>query len=125
MATTVDGVAAADVARPGDVDGVREIVRSVAARSGAAIVPTGLGAHLDVGAPPRRVDVLLDLRALARIVDHEAADMTVTVQAGCSLAELETTLAAAGQWLPLDPPAFERTTIGGLVAANLSGPLRA
>jgi glycolate oxidase FAD binding subunit len=71
------------------------------------------------------VDVLLELGALDRIVDHEAADMTVTVQAGCSLAGLDETLAAAGQWLPLDPPASERTTVGGLIAANLSGPLRA
>jgi glycolate dehydrogenase FAD-binding subunit len=124
MAATVDGVTAAEVARPADVDAVREIVRS-AARAGKTIVATGLGAHLDVGAPPRRVDVLLDLGALDRIVDHEAADMTVTVQAGCSLAQLDATLSAAGQWLPLDPPAFERTTVGGLIAANLSGPLRA
>jgi glycolate oxidase FAD binding subunit len=124
MAATVDGVTAAEVARPADVEGVREIVRS-AARAGKTIVATGLGAHLDVGMPPRRVDVLLDLSALARIVDHEGADMTVTVQAGCSLAQLDATLSAAGQWLPLDPPAFERTTVGGLIAANLSGPLRA
>ena len=124
MAATVDGVTAAEVARPADVDAVREIVRS-AVRSGRTIVATGLGAHLDVGAPPRRVDVLLDLSALDRIVEHEAADMTVTVQAGCSLARLDATLAAAGQWLPLDPPASERTTVGGLIAANLSGPLRA
>jgi glycolate oxidase FAD binding subunit len=34
-------------------------------------------------------------------------------------------LRTAGQWLPLDPPRFERTTVGGLIAANLSGPLRA
>ena len=121
---TVDGVMATEVVRPDDVDGVREIVRS-AARTGKAIVATGLGAHLDVGAPPRRVDLLLDLSSLDRVVCHEAADMTVTVQAGCSLARLDATLAAAGQWLPLDPPAFERTTVGGLIATNLSGPLRA
>lgn len=124
MAAAVDGVTALEVARPADVDGVREIVRS-AARAGKTIVATGLGAHLDIGATSRRVDVLLDLGALDRIVDHEAADMTVTVQAGCSLARLDATLSAAGQWLPLDPPAFERTTVGGLIAANLSGPLRA
>jgi len=93
MAAMVDGVTAAEVTRPADVDAVREIVRS-AARAGKSIVATGLGAHLDVGAPPRRVDVLLDLSALDRIVDHEAADMTVTVQAGCSIAGLDATLAA-------------------------------
>jgi glycolate oxidase FAD binding subunit len=85
----------------------------------------GLGAHLDVGAPPRRLEMLLRLRALARVVDHQAGDMTVTAEAGCPLAALDRTLAAAGQWLPLDPPRFDATTVGGLVAANLSGPLRA
>src|SRR5207248_1103948 len=54
-----------------------------------------------------------------------AGDMTVTVEAGCTLAALAKTLATSGQWLPLDPPWPEATTIGGLVAANLSGPLRA
>ena len=121
----VDGIAPGEVARPADVDAVRDVVRTVSARSGSTLVATGLGAHLDVGAPPRRVDVLLDVQALDRIVDHQAADMTVCVQAGCSLARLDAVLASAGQWLPLDPPAFERTTVGGLVAANLAGPLRA
>jgi len=51
--------------------------------------------------------------------------MTITAEAGCSLGRLDATLASAGQWLPLDPPSFEQTTVGGLVAANLAGPLRA
>jgi glycolate oxidase FAD binding subunit len=125
MGPAVDGVAPGEVAHPADVEGVRDVVRAIGRREGAALVSTGLGAHLDVGMPPRRVDVLLDVQALDRIVDHEAADMTVCVQAGCSLASLEAVLAGAGQWLPLDPPAFQWTTVGGLVAANLAGPLRA
>jgi glycolate oxidase FAD binding subunit len=51
--------------------------------------------------------------------------MTVTVEAGSPLAVLGAALAAAGQWLPLDPPLAAGTTVGGLLAANLSGPLRA
>src|SRR6185436_11645116 len=124
MSSAVDGVVAGEVARPSDVSGVRDVVRAAADR-GAAIIATGLGAHLDIGAPPQRLDVLLHLDGLDRVTDHQAADMTITVDAGCSLARLDTTLAAAGQWLPLDPPSFEQTTVGGLVAANLSGPLRA
>jgi glycolate oxidase FAD binding subunit len=96
-----------------------------AEREGLVIVPAGLGAHLDVGGPPARVGVLLRLDRLARVVDHQAADMTVTVEAGCRLRVLEETLAARGQWLPLDPPRASETTVGGLIAANLSGPLRA
>src|SRR6185295_4492682 len=69
--------------------------------------------------------VLLRLDRLARVVDHQAADMTVTVEAGCPLPALAAVLAAAEQWLPLDPPRPEATTVGGMIAANLAGPLRA
>jgi len=124
VVTAVDGVNAARVVRPGDVDELRDVVRENAA-GGQAMVATGLGAHLEIGAPPRRLDVLVGLDRLARVVDHQAADMTVTVEAGCSLAALASTLGRAGQWLPIDPPRFDETTVGGLIAANLSGPLRA
>ncbi len=123
-ADAVDGVVPAWVVRPGGVGEVQACVREAAA-TGAALVASGAGAHLDIGAPPRRLDVLLRLDRLARVLDHQAADMTVTVEAGCTLVALAEVLAAADQWLPLDPPRPEATTVGGLLAANLSGPLRA
>ncbi len=116
----VDGLTPGWVVRPGTVEAVRDVVRA-----GAPLIPSGLGGHLDVGGPPSRCDVLLRLDRLDRILDHPAADMTVTVEAGCPLPRLEDSLLAAGQWLPLDPPRPDRTTVGGLIAANLSGPLRA
>ena len=118
----VDGVVPRWVVRPGNVAEVQACVRDAAAAN-EAIVATGLGGHLDVGGRPTRLDVLLRLDLLSRVLDHQAADMTVTVEAGCPLATLAQTLAAAGQWLPLDPPGD--TTVGGFIAANLSGPLRA
>ena len=48
--------------------------------------------------------------------------MTVTVEAGTTVAAVNTTLRAAGQWLPFDPSLPAETTIGGLIAANVSGP---
>jgi glycolate oxidase FAD binding subunit len=113
-----------EVVRPGGTDEVRRCV-AAAERAGRVIVASGLGVHLDVGGAPARVGVLLRLDRLGRVIDVQPGDMTVTVEAGCPLPMLQATLAAAGQWLPLDPPAAERTTIGGLLAANLSGPLRA
>jgi glycolate oxidase FAD binding subunit len=120
----VDGVVPAWVVRPGDVAEVQACVRAAAAE-GAALVASGLGAHLDMGAPPSRCTLRLGLDRLARVVDHQAGDMTVTAEAGCPLAVLADALSAAGQWLPLDPPRPGSTTVGGLIAANLSGPLRA
>ena len=123
-ADAVDGVVPARVVRPGSLAEVQTVVRAVAEHR-QALVASGRGAHLDMGAPPARLDVLLRLDRLTRVVDHQAADMTVTVEAGCPLAALGAALGSAGQWLSLDPPRPEETTVGGLVAANLSGPLRA
>ncbi len=67
----------------------------------------------------------IETTALAGIVAHVPADLTVTVQAGTRLAEVRRTLAAAGQMLALDPPHGETATIGGVVAANSSGFWRA
>jgi glycolate oxidase FAD binding subunit len=120
----VDGVVPAHVVRPRDVAGVQAVL-SAATRERRGVLASGLGAHLDVGAPPRALDVLLRTDALDRVLAYEPADMTVTVEAGCSLATLGDALGASGQWLPIDPPRPARTTVGGLVAANLSGPLRA
>ena len=109
--------------RPGNVAQVQEVVTE-AARARVALAATGLGAHLELGAAPQRVDVLIRMDRLCRVLDHQVGDMTVTVEAGCPLSVLEDALARGGQWLPLDPPPLERTTVGGLIATNLAGPLR-
>lgn len=68
---------------------------------------------------------LLDLRPLAGIVSYEPSELVVTVRAGTRLRELETVLAEAGQCLPFEPPRFGQAgTVGGAVAAGLSGPAR-
>jgi glycolate oxidase FAD binding subunit len=117
------GVTPACVAEPADAAELAAVVRAAAAQ-GLAIVPVGRGVDLALGHPPRRYDVALSTRRMGRVIAHEAADMTVTVEAGVTLAGLAQTLAGAGQWLPLDPARAEAMTIGGLVAADRSGPLR-
>jgi glycolate dehydrogenase FAD-binding subunit len=59
---------------------------------------------------------------LDRILEHEAGDLTCTVEAGIRLSQLNGELARHGQRLSLDPPGDP--TIGALLACNLSGPLR-
>jgi glycolate oxidase FAD binding subunit len=116
----VAGVVPRWVVRPADVSQVQAVVREE-----RPLVASGLGAHLAIGARPRSLEVLLRLDRLDHVIAHEAGDMTVTVQGGCPFGRLARVLAAAGQWLPLDPPSPEATTAGGLIAANLAGPLRA
>jgi len=67
---------------------------------------------------------ILSTTGIAPQIDHCAGDLTATVGAGMTLAAVNEALARSGQWLPLDPPAADRATIGGIVAANDSGPRR-
>jgi glycolate dehydrogenase FAD-binding subunit len=71
----------------------------------------------------RRVRIGADLHteALDRVLEHEAGDLTCTVEAGIRLSALQTTLALVGQRLSLDPPGDP--TIGACLAGRLSGPL--
>ncbi|RPJ53441.1 MAG: FAD-binding oxidoreductase, partial [Acidobacteria bacterium] len=64
------------------------------------------------------------LTRLDAVSAHEPADLTATVQAGARLGQVEARLAAAGQFVPLDAPLMEEATLGGVLAANLSGPQR-
>jgi glycolate oxidase FAD binding subunit len=77
-----------------------------------------------MGDPPDRFDVALETRALDRVLEMSQADMTVSVEAGITLEALNATLAQVGQFLPIDPFNAPGHTVGGVLAAGLSGPLR-
>jgi glycolate dehydrogenase FAD-binding subunit len=76
------------------------------------------------GAEGRKLRIGDDLTTdgLDRILEHEAGDLTCTVEAGVRLSILQGALAEKGQRLSLDPPGDP--TIGALLAENVSGPLR-
>jgi glycolate oxidase FAD binding subunit len=92
--------------------------------AGQAVAPRGGGTQLDLGNPPSRVDVVLATSGLNRVVEYEPADLTVTVEAGLPLADLQKLLAEQGQVLALDPAVEPAATIGGVIATNASGPMR-
>jgi glycolate oxidase FAD binding subunit len=89
-----------------------------------SIVIRGAGTKMDWGRAPQRVDAILSTRRLNRLLAHAHGDLTATIEAGATLAEVNATLARRGQCLPLDPPFADRATIGGILATNDSGPLR-
>ena len=69
---------------------------------------------------------ILDTRACAGIVSYEPSELVVTARCGTPLAEVESTLGASGQMLAFEPPHFGAgATLGGCIAAGLSGPRRA
>jgi glycolate oxidase FAD binding subunit len=66
----------------------------------------------------------VDLSHFSRVLEYTPEDMTVTVEAGLALGELQRRLARSGQWLPLDPPRSNTLTIGALLDSDASGPRR-
>jgi glycolate oxidase FAD binding subunit len=108
---------------PGKLEEVAAVVTQAAA-AGAIIMPWGGGTAIAVGEPPTRAAIVLGMRRLARVIEHEPGDLTVTAEAGLTLGALQDILRARGQWLSLDPPDAERATLGGLIAANAAGPRR-
>ena len=91
-------------------------------RKTVAIVGAGTKSRWGSIAPP--ADVTLSTQSLNQVVEHRHGDLTATVQAGASLADVNRVLARHGQWIALDPPFAGRATIGGIVATNDSGPRR-
>ncbi len=68
---------------------------------------------------------VIDLSNYSGIVSYEPSELYITVRAGTSLKEIESTLADSGQMLAFEPPDFQnKSTIGGTIAAGLSGPRR-
>jgi glycolate oxidase FAD binding subunit len=119
----IDGAAPRLVVRPRSQEEVQAVVQACGA-AGAAVACWGGGASMGLGDPPTRLDVVLRLDALTRIVELDEANLNVTAEAGVRLDALQAALLAKRAFLPLDPPQAERVTVGGLVAANASGPSR-
>jgi glycolate oxidase FAD binding subunit len=119
----VDGVIPSLVIRPGSQEETAAVMATCAA-AGAAVIPWGGGTSMGLGNPPSRADVALVLDRLNRIVEHDAPNLTVTAEAGVRLGDLQDALRERKQFLPLDPPAYRKATLGGILAANASGPAR-
>lgn len=119
----IDNFGPLPIMRPKSVAEISDLVRRAVAES-RAIYPLGGRTLLDIGLPPARPGVAVDLRSLSQVLDYPARDMTVTVQAGITLSQLQTLLAKENQRLPIDVPNAEQATLGGVLAANVSGPRR-
>jgi glycolate oxidase FAD binding subunit len=120
---TVDDVAPHAVITPTTVEEAALTV-ALANKHHLSLLPRGGGVQMCLGGIPEQFDILLLTNKLDRLLEHEAPDLTCHVEAGITLAALQTQLATKGQRLALDPAAAEEVTIGGLLATNMSGPKR-
>ncbi|MBZ5552323.1 MAG: FAD-binding oxidoreductase [Acidobacteriia bacterium] len=122
-ADAVDGIRPQWIAEPGNDDELARVLRC-ANSLGVHVVPRGHGTKLEWGNLPRHAELVLSTLRLNRVVEHAWADMTATVEAGCTVEEFQKVLGEHGQGLALDALWPERATIGGVLAANDSGTYR-
>lgn len=120
---TSGGLREAVLVKPGSAE---EVARSLAVcrEQSAAVIPSGLGSWLDCGNPVRRADAVVSLERLNRIIDYSPSDLTITIESGLTLDELNKTARSERQWLPLDPAGGRSATLGAVAACASSGPLR-
>lgn len=119
----IDSVCPRVVAEPSTAEALSGLL-SWASAEGLATSIRGGGTKLGWGGVTGSIDILVSTARLTTVVEHRVGDLTATVAAGVTLENANRVLRTHGQWLPLDPPWSELATIGGIVAANDSGPRR-
>jgi glycolate oxidase FAD binding subunit len=124
-AYAVDGMMPKAVVSPGSVEEVSKLL-AYANSEKLAVVPRGNGTKMAQGGVPRKLDVVLSMLRINRITEHDVPNLSLSVQAGMTLTAVQEKLAGTGKgsFLPLDPSFTEKATIGGIIAANGSGPRR-
>ncbi len=118
-----DGLKAVGIDRPDSIGALQDAVRARSA-SGQAMFAQGGRTSLDYGGIPRCAGAIIDTRKLNRVIEYPAADMTITVETGMTLAAIAKVLDAENQRLEIDAPQADRATIGGVYATNSTGPRR-
>jgi glycolate dehydrogenase FAD-binding subunit len=111
------------VLKPHSAEEVSEIV-SFAVAEKLAVVACGSRSKLELGMPPQRYDLALDMTDLRQIAHYDPGDLTVSVDAGMRLNELAKALAAKNQYLPLAVPCSGTSTVGGAIASGIDSTLR-
>lgn len=120
---TYDGITPEFVVVPSSVQEMQDVM-VYASKHNLSVMPTGSGSKLGIGNLGEKTDFILSTTGLNKVVEYEPADLTVTVEAGIRLGNLQRELAQHRQFLPIDPPYSDRCTIGGIISSNSSGPLR-
>ena len=109
------------------VPGSPEELAQCLAEAGSRNQPITLLGHCTKGRMGGAIapsDVTISTAGLNKVLEYEPRDLTISVGAGITYCELSRVLAEHQQMIPLDPPFSERATMGGIVAANTSGPRR-
>ncbi|MUL36292.1 FAD-binding oxidoreductase [Gloeocapsopsis dulcis] len=88
------------------------------------ILPCGSTTKLDWGGLAQGIQIVISTERIHQLIEHAVGDLTITAEAGIKFADLQATLATAGQFLAFDPTTPESATLGGIVATADTGSLR-
>ncbi|MDE3179932.1 MAG: FAD-binding oxidoreductase, partial [Acidobacteriota bacterium] len=122
-AYAVDGLVPQAVLFPRSQDALAETLKAASER-GLALIPCRNKTKLSTGNIPRRYDAALCLKEMNAVWRYEPDDLTASAEAGIKLGDFQRLLSRHGLWIPVDPQGGEKASLGGIVAANASGPLR-
>jgi glycolate oxidase FAD binding subunit len=118
----VEGVEPDFVVEPGSVEEISDVMK-LAASEDLAVAPRGSGTKTHIGDPPRRLDLIVSTARMNEVLEHTPGDQIVRLEGGVKLEVLQEHVSGSDQMLAIDPPE-SGATIGGIVAANSSGPRR-
>jgi len=117
---TIAGVEPRAVVTPRDQAELGAVVRELFA-AGKSFAFVGGGTELELGNVPTSLDTVVNTSGCNRIIDYAPEDQTITVEAGMTVAAVSEILAAHDQFIAIDAPDAQRSTIGGAIATNAYG----
>ena len=108
---------------PQTIDTLREIVKQ-SFQEKWRVLSCGNGSKLHWGSLSRDIQLVISTQRCDRLIEHAVGDLTVTVEAGMKLADLQAKLQVHNQFLPIDPSYPDTATLGGIVATGDTGSWR-
>jgi len=95
-----------------------------ASQTGMLVTPRGHGTKREWGTAPHAIDLMISMARFNKVLEYAPGDMTITAEAGVTIAQLQDALTSHRQRLALDPLWPEEATVGGVIATNDNGALR-
>ena len=120
---TIDATDTVCLVFPHDIKALAAVVEE-AAEKRWQIIPCGNGSKLDWGGLTKEIQLIVSTQKCDRIIQHAVDDLTVTVEAGVKIADLQARLKATNQFLPIDPAFLTTATVGGIIATADTGSWR-
>jgi len=119
----IDNLEPKEIFKPSSIDELISIVKR-AYEEDKAISPICYCTKLKLGNPLKRLDYVISMEKIRDLVEYGSSDLYITAKAGMKLKDLQNILKSKNQYLPLDPPYYDKASLGGLVSTNSFGPKR-